>query len=56
MSKSKGGRVRVTLEHKCEYGVYRYHTTKSLRNTIERLELKKYCPLTGKHEIFKEIK
>ena len=56
MSKSKGNRIQVTLEHKCKTGVYRYHTTKNLRNTIKRLKLKKYSPITGKHEIFKEIK
>jgi large subunit ribosomal protein L33 len=38
----KGARVQVTLEHKCEQGVYRYHTTKNRRNTTDRLELKKY--------------
>ena len=26
------------------------------RNTIERIELSKYSPVTKKHEIFKEIK
>jgi len=52
----KGARVQVTLEHKCEQGVYRYHTTKNRRNTTDRLELKKYSPITKKHELFKEIK
>ena len=52
----KGARVQVTLEHKCEQGVYRYHTTKNRRNTTERLELKKYSPVTKRHELFKEIK
>ena len=52
----KGVRVQVTLEHKCEQGVYRYHTVKNRRNTNERLELKKYSPITKKHENFKEIK
>ena len=40
MAKGKGARIRVTLEHKCEQGVYRYHTSKNRRNTTERLELK----------------
>ena len=26
----KGARVQVTLEHKCEQGVYRYHTVKNM--------------------------
>lgn len=56
MAKSKGARIRVTLEHKCEQGVYRYHTSKNRRNTTERLELKKYSPVTKRHELFKEIK
>ena len=45
MAKSKGFRNPVILEHKCEKGTYRYHTSKNRRNTIERLVLKKYSPL-----------
>ena len=56
MAKSKGARIGITLECKTSEGVYRYHTTKNRRNTPERIELKKYCPLSKKHEIFKEIK
>jgi len=56
VAKSKGARIRVVLEHRCERGVYRYHTTKNRRNTTERLELSKYSPVTKQHEIFKEIK
>ena len=56
MARSKGGRIQITLEHKCETGVYRYYTSKNRRNTTERLVLKKYSPVTKKHEIFKEIK
>jgi large subunit ribosomal protein L33 len=56
VAKNKGARIRITLEHKCEQGVYRYHTTKNRRNTTERLELKKYSPVTKKHEVFREIK
>ena len=52
----KGARIIVTLEHRSEHGVYRYNTTKNRRNTVERLQLKKYSPITKKHEIFKEIK
>ena len=31
MAKSKGARIQITLEHKCEQGVYRYHTSKKKR-------------------------
>ena len=56
MAKSKGARIRVVLEHRCDEGVFRYHTSKNRRTTTERLELKKYSPITKRHEIFKEIK
>ena len=56
MAKSKGSRVVITLEFKSELGSYRYFTTKNRRNTTTKLELKKYCPLSKMHEIFKEIK
>ena len=56
MAKNKGARINITLEHKSQQGIYRYHTLKNRRNTPERLELKKYSPATKKHEIFKEIK
>ena len=52
MAKSKGARIPITLEHRCEQGVYRYHTSKNRRNTTERLELKKYSPVTKKHDKF----
>ena len=56
MAKSKGVRVQITLEHKCGRGTYRYTTVKNRRNTTERIELRKYSPVTKKHEVFKEIK
>ena len=56
MAKVKWARIQVTLEHKCELGTYRYTTVKNRRNTTERLELRKYSPVTKKHEVFKEIK
>jgi len=49
-------RVQIVLEHKTNDGCFRYHTTKNRRNTIHKLELKKYSPITKQHEIFKEIK
>jgi|TARA_B100001142_G_scaffold329405_1_gene392579 large subunit ribosomal protein L33 len=56
MAKSKGARIVITLECKTPEGVYRYNTTKNRKNTPNRIELKKYCPVTRRHEIFKEIK
>ena len=56
MAKSKGSRVNIILEHKCAKGVYRYYTSKNRRNTMNRLQLKKYSPITQKHELFKENK
>jgi large subunit ribosomal protein L33 len=56
MRKSKGPRSYVLLEHASEEGrVYRYHTSKNRRNTPGRLALRKYSPVTGRHEEFKEI-
>lgn len=56
MAKSKGARVVITLECRSPEGVYRYTTTKNRRNSPNKLELKKYSPVSKKHEIFKEIK
>lgn len=56
MAKNKGTRITITLEHKSEAGTYRYSTQKNRRNTPNRIELKKYNPLTRQHEVFKEIK
>jgi large subunit ribosomal protein L33 len=56
MAKNKNARKRVILENRSEQGVFRYYTVKNSRNTVERLRLKKYSPVTKKHEIFKEIK
>lgn len=52
----KGLRTLIVLEHSSPKGTYRYYTTKNRRNTTERLSLKKYSPLTKKHETFEEIK
>ena len=57
MAKNKGARIVITLECRtADGGVYRYTTNKNRRNTPARLEIKKYCPLSKKHEVFKEIK
>ena len=64
MAKNKGARILITLEctqcrsnvNKRSVGVSRYLTKKNRRNNPERIELKKYNPLSKKHEIFKEIK
>lgn len=57
----KGNRVQVILEcteHKKSGipGISRYCTEKNRKNTIERLELKKYNPILKKYTIHKEIK
>ena len=64
MAKSKGTRLTITLEctecrtnqMKRSQGVSRYTTKKNRKNTPERIELKKYSPVTKKHELFREIK
>jgi len=53
---STGARIRICLEHCCELGSYRYTTTKNRRNTMRKLVLRKYSPITNKHEMFTEIK
>ena len=59
--KAKGNRVQVILEcteHKASGmpGTSRYITTKNRKNTTERMELKKYNPISKKYTIHKEIK
>lgn len=65
MAKNKGARITITLEcsdrnsnlgPKRKSGISRYTTTKNRRNTPNRLELKKFCPNSNCHKIFKEIK
>lgn len=59
--KTKDARIQVILEcteHKESGmpGTSRYITTKSKKNTPNRLELKKYNPILKKQTIHKEIK
>ncbi|MFN0275817.1 MAG: 50S ribosomal protein L33 [Chitinophagales bacterium] len=59
--KSKGNRIQVILEcteqkNTDVAGVSRYITTKSRRNTPDRIELKKYNPFLKKMTVHKEIK
>ena len=59
--KEKGVRVQVILEcteHKesGKPGTSRYITTKSKKNTPERMELKKFNPILKKMTLHKEIK
>lgn len=65
MAKSKGSRIVITLECARENsatdlsrkkGVFRYTTQKNRRNTPGRIELKKFCPHSNCHKLFKEIK
>ena len=59
--KSKDQRIQVILEcteHKNSgmAGTSRYITTKSKKNTPDRLELKKFNPILKRMTIHKEIK
>ncbi len=59
--KGKGNRVQVIMqctEHKESGlpGMSRYITTKSRKNTPDRLEQKKYNPVLKKVTVHKEIK
>ncbi|HMU69258.1 MAG TPA: 50S ribosomal protein L33 [Chitinophagales bacterium] len=59
--KSKGNRIQVILECTEQKntevaGMSRYITTKSRRNTPDRIELKKYNPFLKKVTVHKEIK
>nr|ARW60203.1 ribosomal protein L33 [Laurencieae sp.] len=67
MGKNKGARIVITLECECrnsqndkiikrKNGIARYTTSKSKRNTPNRLEIKKYCTYCNRHRNFKEIK
>ena len=66
MGKNRGARIIITLECSCknlqninEYrkqGSFRYTTSKNRRNTVNRLELKKFCPICNRHMKFREIK
>ena len=50
-----GNRVKITL--RCSECKQRnYNTTKNKRNTTERLELNKYCPVCRKHTVHNETK
>jgi len=60
-AKSKGNRIQVILEcteHKKsgKAGTSRYITTKSKKNTPDRMEIKKFNPILNKMTIHKEIK
>ena len=57
----KGNRIQVILEcteHKNsgQSGTSRYITTKSKKNTPDRMELKKFNPILKKMTVHKEIK
>jgi large subunit ribosomal protein L33 len=55
----KRNRIQVILEctqKSNKMGISRYVTTKNIKNTPIRLELKKYNPILKKYTIHKEIK
>ena len=54
--KSKGARIKITLECTEAPGTSRYATTKNRRNTTGRLEIKKYNPTLRRHTLHKETK
>lgn len=58
MPKKKESRLSIILEHRCAQtgASYRYQTSKNRKNTPDRISLRKYSPVTGKHELFREIK
>nr|ATL59423.1 ribosomal protein L33 [Glionnetia sericea] len=65
MAKGKDVRVTVILEctdcvrnsvNKVSTGISRYITQKNRHNTLNQLELKKFCPYCYKHMIHGEIK
>ena len=51
---TKGSRRVVIMVHSSARGTYQYQTTKNFRNRPEKLALRKYSPLTRKHEHFHE--
>jgi len=62
MAKNKGPRLPITIEcseckkNHSKKGVSRYLTSKNRRNTINKLELKKFCKFCNSHTLHKEIK
>ena len=61
MAKTKGNRIQVILEcteHKATGlpGTSRYITTKSKKNSPDRMEIKKFNPILKKMTVHKEIK
>ena len=59
--KGKGNRVQVILECTEQKatgvpGISRYMTTKNKKNTVDRLERKKYNPYLKRVTVHKEIK
>ncbi|MBT5856510.1 50S ribosomal protein L33 [bacterium] len=50
----KGNRQHIVL--KSEETGHTYHSTKNKRNTPDRIEIKKYNPMSRKHETYKEEK
>ncbi len=56
MAKGKGNRIQVILECTEAPGTSRYCTEKNVKNTTERLELKKYNRVLRKHTLHREKK
>ncbi|MBP65335.1 MAG: 50S ribosomal protein L33 [Dehalococcoidia bacterium] len=53
MAKKSG--VRTLVDMNCtECKAYTYNTEKNRRNTPDRIELKKFCPVCRKPQVFRE--
>ena len=53
MAKKSG--VRTLVDMNCtECKAYTYNTEKNRRNTPDRIELKKFCPVCRKPQLFRE--
>lgn len=51
----KGNRVKITLAcNDCK--TRNYDSKKNTKNTTEKIELTKYCPVCKKHTVHKEAK
>jgi len=55
MAKSGRG-PRVIIKMSSTESPYRFTTTKNKRNHPQRLELKRYDPVIGRHALFREEK
>ncbi len=55
MAESKKAREKIKLESSAGTGHF-YTTTKNKRNSADKLEIRKFDPVAGKHVAYKETK